>query len=270
MLISHNISDLVIKMHIGSSRVLNRTMKKILASIGIGSATVDTVLPSTTVMPGETVDAEINISGGSAEQEISSIDLEIETQYSTDDGYRTGTVDRLRLSDGFTIEPGQEETRTTPIDIPYNTPVTIGRVDVWIETELEIDRALDPDDRDYLDVQPTPRMQTLFDATENLGFSLRHSSCQADPYGRYTSGRMFVQEFEFRPQSGSFAGSVDEIELICNPGPDALTVYVEVDRRGSIFSEMTDTDERRAQFTVKSTNREQVTEQLRETLERYT
>lgn len=50
-------------------------MKKILASIGIGSATVDTVLPSTTVTPGETVDAEINISGGSAEQDIRSIDL---------------------------------------------------------------------------------------------------------------------------------------------------------------------------------------------------
>jgi sporulation-control protein len=243
-------------------------MKKILASIGIGSATVDTVLPSTSVTPGETVDAEINISGGSAEQEISSIDLEIETQYATDEGRTRGLVDRLRLSDGFTIEPGQEETRTTPIDIPYHTPITLGRVDVWIETELEIDRALDPDDRDYLDVQPTPRMQTLFDAAEDLGFSLRRAECQADPYGRYTA-ETFIQEFEFRPQ-GQFAGSVDEIELICKPGRDALTVYVEVDRRGGLFSEMTDTDEQRGQCTVESTDRKQVARQLREIIERYT
>jgi sporulation-control protein len=243
-------------------------MKKILASIGIGSATVDTVLPSTTVTPGETVDAEINISGGSAEQEISSIDLEIETQYATDEGYTQGLVDRLRLSDGFTIEPGQEETRTTPIDIPYHTPITIGRVDVWIETELEIDLALDPEDRDYLDVQPTPRMETLFDAAEDLGFSLGKADCQADPYGRYTN-RKFVQEFEFRPQGGQFAGSIDEIELICNPESSSLTVYVEVDRRGGMFSEMTDTDERRGQFTVDSMDRNQVASQLREIIERY-
>lgn len=257
-----------IKFHIGCPCVLIRAMKKILASIGIGSATVDTILPSTTVSPGETIDAEINISGGSAEQEISSIDLEIETRYETEEGYAEGTIDRLGLSDGFTIEPGQDEIRTTSIEIPYHTPVTIGRVDVWIETELEIDLAFDPEDKDYLDVTSTPRMQALFDAAEDLGFTLRQSNCQADPYGRYTT-RAFVQEFEFRPQSGPFAGRIDEIELICDPGPDTLTVTAEVDRRGGLFSELTDTDERNTQFTIQNTDRERITEQLNEILERY-
>ncbi|WP_248908738.1 sporulation protein [Halocatena marina] len=244
-------------------------MKKILASIGIGSATVDTVLPSTTVTPGETIDAEINISGGNAEQDISAIDLEIETRYETEEGYAEGTIDRLRLSDGFTIRPGQDEIRTTSIEIPYNTPVTIDRVDVWIETELEIDLALDPEDKDYLDVRPTPRMQALFDAAEDLGFSLRKSACQADPYGRYTTGRPFVQEFEFRPQSGPFAGRVDEIELVCDAGSDALAVTVEVDRRGGLLSEMTDMDERKTQITIRSTDRNQIANQLSEILERF-
>lgn len=243
-------------------------MKKILASVGIGSAKVDTVLPSTTVIPGETIDAEINISGGSAEQEISSIDLEIETRYQTEEGYAEGTIDRLRLSDGFTIEPGQDETRTTPIEIPYHTPITIGRVAVWIETELEIDLALDPEDKDHLDVKPTPQMQALFDAAEDLGFTLHQSSCQADPYGRYSTNGKFVQEFEFRPQSGPFTGQIDEIELVCDSSPDTLAVTVEVDRRGGVFSELTDTDERRAKFTVQSTDRERIAEELNAIIER--
>nr|WP_245756815.1 sporulation protein [Halogranum rubrum] len=33
-------------------------MKRILASVGIGNASVDTVLPSSTVTPGESVDAD--------------------------------------------------------------------------------------------------------------------------------------------------------------------------------------------------------------------
>lgn len=54
-------------------------MKKVLASIGIGNATVDTVLPSTTVTPGESVDAEVRIEGGDAEQAVDRIELELET-----------------------------------------------------------------------------------------------------------------------------------------------------------------------------------------------
>lgn len=242
-------------------------MKKILASIGIGAATVDTVLPSTTVTPGETVAAAININGGSTEQEINAIDLELQTRYQTDEGYAEGMVDRLRLSDGLTIEPGQDEQRTTPIEIPYHTPVTIGRVEVWIETELEIDLAVDPEDTDHLTVQPTPRMQALFDAAEEIGFTLRSSECNADPFGRYTTTRSFVQEFEFRPQSGPFVGALDEIELICQPSPDELSVFVEVDRRGGIFSEMTDTDERHTQFTVNKPSPDRIATQLSEQIE---
>jgi sporulation-control protein len=44
-------------------------MKKVLASIGIGAATVDTVLPSQTVTPGETVPADVHITGGDVEQD---------------------------------------------------------------------------------------------------------------------------------------------------------------------------------------------------------
>jgi sporulation-control protein len=244
-------------------------MKKVLASIGIGNASVDTVLPSETVRPGETVDADVHITGGNAEQEVGTIRFELETRYRTDDGYREADIDRFTLADGLTIEPGQEETRSVSIDIPYSTPITLGQIDVWIETELDIDLAVDPEDNDYLDVRPTPRLQTVFDAMDDLGLSLRSAECEADPYGRYTSGQRFIQEFEFRANAGRFRDALDEVELVALPGPDELSLFVEVDRRGGLLSEMAETDESTVRTTVRSTDRSTVRDDLERLIEKH-
>jgi len=243
-------------------------MRKVLASVGIGNATVDTVLPSTTVTPGESIDAEVRVEGGEAEQEVDRIELELETRFRTEDGYAEGTVDRLVLGEGVTVEPGTSRTLDATVEIPWHTPVTLGNTRVWVETELEIPLAVDPEDRDRLDVQPTPRLRTLFDAAESLGLSFRTADCETDPYGRY-GGHRFCQEFEFRPSGGPFAGDLDEIEFVADPGPDALEAYVEVDRRGGLLSEMAETDESRTALTVTSTDVDEVAEALRSEIERH-
>ena len=241
-------------------------MKNVLASIGIGNASVDTVLPSSTVTPGETIDAEVRISGGSAEQEVGAIRFEIETRYRTEDGYEETDVGRFTLTEELTIEPGQDETRDVEIEIPYGTPVTVGDAEVWVETELDIDWAVDPEDKDRLDVQPSPRLQAAFDALEELGFSFYSTDCEADPYGRYTSGQRFVQEFEFRPQSGPFSGDFDEVELVAKESADELTLFVELDRKGGLLSELADADERKTSLTVTDADSEQLREEFRSIL----
>jgi sporulation-control protein len=244
-------------------------MKKVLASIGIGNATVDTVLPSETVQPGETVDAEVHVTGGDVAQDVGSISFDLETQYRTDEGYREVDVERYTLAERLTIEPGREETRQVSLDVPYGTPVTLGRTDVWIETELDIDLAVDPEDRDHLEVRPTPRLRAVFDAMEDLGFSFRNAACEADPYDRYGTGRRWVQEFEFRATAGRFRGDVDEVDLVARPGPDELGLAVEVDRRGGLLAEMADADERVARTTVRSTDAGAVRDDLASLIERH-
>lgn len=241
-------------------------MKKVLATIGIGNASVDTVLPSTTVRPGESVEAEVRMQGGDAEQDVSRIELEVETKFLTDDGYRDGTVGRMHLSDGFTLAPDEERVETTTIDIPWSTPVTVGNVDVWVETELDV-TGVDPEDEDYLDVQPTERLQAVFDALEELGLSLYKSECSRDSYSRYGGG--IVQEFEFRPSGGTFAGDLDEIEVVARETADELVVYLEVDRRGGLLSEMAETDESHTSLTVTSADPATVREDLRRVIEKY-
>ena len=54
--------------------------KKILASIGVGAAKVDTVLQTEHLHPGQRFSAEIIITGGDVEQEISGLELSLMTK----------------------------------------------------------------------------------------------------------------------------------------------------------------------------------------------
>jgi sporulation-control protein len=225
-------------------------MKRVLASVGIGSATVDTVLASTTVTPGETVPAEIHVRGGDAEQSVDAIDITLETRYATESGYVGTTVGRDRLVESFGVDPGEESTYETELTIPYATPLTLGQAGVWVETELEMAMTVDPEDYEYLDVRPTARMQTVFDAANELGLSLRAADCTADPDDRYVGSRPFVQPFEFRPEDGPFGSDVDEVELLVAPDEESLTVFVEVDRGGGVPTDSSGGADRPSSFSV--------------------
>ncbi|MFB6250731.1 MAG: sporulation protein [Halobellus sp.] len=242
-------------------------MKKVLASTGIGNATVDTVLPATTVTPGETVEASVQITGGTAEQVVEEVRLALETRAKTADGYTDVGIARFTLAESVTIEPETDERYPADIDIPYQTLVTLGSTRVWIETELNIDLAVDPEDTDHLEVEPTPRLRAVFDALEELGFSFRAADCEYDPYGRYTDGRQFVQEFEFRPQSGSFVGNADEVELVARTDAKGLTVFVEVYKRSGMLSELAETDEWVTRTTTENTDVTTISERLRSLIE---
>lgn len=89
---------------------------------------------------------------------------------------------------------------------------------------------------------------------EDLGLSFYSAECEADPYDRYVGSGRFVQEFEFRANGGPFRGDLDEVELIANPGPEELQLFVEIDRRGGLLSELADTDERTVSTTIRSTD----------------
>lgn len=46
-----------------------------------------------------------------------------------DEGSSNAVVDEFRLTDGFTVAPGEEKTVPVTIDIPVETPVTMGDAD---------------------------------------------------------------------------------------------------------------------------------------------
>lgn len=214
--------------------------KKLLAAAGVGGATVDTRLANPRLAPGEVLSGEVVVQGGSVAQRIEAIELllmaEVEVESGDHEHREARALGRLRVSDGLQIEAG--ETRALPfaLTLPRETPVNLlnhhGRpLAVWIHTDLAIAQARDNDDRDWLEVAPTPQMQALFAAFEALGWGLYSTDVEAGTAraGQVTTTLGCYQEFELRPYRSQW--QLQEIELTFIPDGDAYQVLVEVDAR---------------------------------------
>lgn len=229
---------------------------RFLASIGIGSAKIDTLLEKARYSPGETVQGIVKISGGNVEQRIETIQLSVMTQYireSNDQKYTTnGEVGRFHVSAPFTLQAGQNLEVPFSFQLPHQTPLTIGRTPVWVKTELDVRGGVDPGDNDKIEVVPTHQMNTVLEAVNLLGFRLRKAECE---YSARLGGKMpFIQELEFVPTT-QFRGQLDELEVMFYPSDHELEVVLQIDRRArglsSFFAEAMDMDESfvRVRFT---------------------
>ncbi|XEC95406.1 sporulation protein [Paenibacillus tarimensis] len=222
---------------------------RMLASIGIGSAQVDTLLEKTRYQVGEEVLGTVKVRGGNVEQQIDRIYISVMTNYLKEVNdrkvYQNAEVGKFSVTEPFTLAPG--ETKEIPFSfvLPTGTPLTLGRTPVWLKTGLDIKSAVDPKDDDRIEVAPNAAMQTVFDAVSALGFQLRKADCEYAPRFGYGS---FAQEFEFYPVSGPFRGKLDELEVIfTSASGEGLEVLLQIDRRarglGSLFAEALDMDE---------------------------
>lgn len=231
--------------------------KKLLATVGIGAATVDARLYEDSLIPGAMLNGEVHIIGGDVSQEIDDIYLYVATQYQREVEDTRVTEEcvlmKYRLSERFNLHSKEEKVIPFLFQLPYETPLTLRHQSVYLRTGLDISLAIDPKDTDYLEVRPHPLMQMVLDALENLGFQLYKVDCEYSPRlgGRYP----FVQEFEFRP-IGKYRGRLDEVEVIFSLSADELDVLLEIDKRargfGGFLQEAFDIDERYARFQLTS------------------
>jgi sporulation-control protein len=248
-------------------------MRNVLARIGIGAATVDTVLPTTTLTQGESVEVRVEMHGGSTEQEVDAVYLALKTMYRDDQeafGESTeragGTVSKTRITEPFTLGPDEERTVEATVDVPRETPVTLGETKVWLDTGLDVSAAVDPDDRDHVDVVPGPHLDALIDALDELGFALHAAHCRSTGGGFSLA---FEQEFDFRPRAGRFADAFDELELVATPADHGLDVALGVDRGEGLVSTVTDGDEGSEEFTVTHTDVDRLADEVRAVLDRH-
>ncbi|MDQ1145413.1 sporulation-control protein [Bacillus sp. SORGH_AS 510] len=250
---------------------------KVFASVGIGAASVDTKLEKDTYMPGETVQGVVEIKGGKVDQQIEDIYLSLNTTYlkeSDDRKYNvTATIERFRLTTPFTIMTNEKKEIPFTFQLPYDTPLSIGRSKVWVTTGLDIKGGVDPSDKDYLKVIPNQLMTAVFNAVDNLGFRIREADCEEAP--RRIRGRLpFVQEFEFVPTSGPFRGKLDELEVVFLSSENGtLDMMFQVDRRArglsGIFSEAMGMDETNVRLTVSNADLPNLQQKIQNVIQRY-
>ncbi|WP_041638367.1 sporulation protein [Anoxybacillus flavithermus] len=250
---------------------------KVLASIGIGAAKVDTKLHESHLLLGESVTGVVEVTGGNIEQQIDDIYLSLCTMYTkeVDDRkvMKQAVIEKWKIAQSFVIRAGEKKQITFSFALPLDTPITVGRTRVWLHTGLDIKNAVDPTDEDYIRVQPNRMMNEVFRVMENLGFRLKEAECKEAAY--HVRKRLpFVQEFEFVPVSGEFRGKLDEVEIIFFPHAlDECELLIQVDRRArglaGLFAEALDLDETFIRITIREQHMHTLQTDLASLIRRY-
>ncbi|MCL1036321.1 sporulation protein [Shewanella submarina] len=225
--------------------------KKILASVGIGAAKVDTVLQTEHLLPGQEFHAEIVITGGDVPQELSGLELALMTKakVESDEGsyFRNQVIQQWHLADKTTIQPGEEIRIPFTAQLHSETPVTelpvrMNQTVVWLATGLNIDMALDASDKDHLYIYPNEAVLECMQVMERAGYQMMKADVEkgyiSAPGFRSNSG--IYQELEYRPNSRSLFG-VKEVELSFVPEAHQTHVLIELDRgfRGDGYRSLT-------------------------------
>ena len=157
--------------------------KRMLSSVGIGSAKVDTILEGELFYPGETINGVVEIKGGSTPQQIDGLYFSVITSYTTtvqvekttepEDGSepeveiieeevtKTHTLHSFKIDDNCSVEADETKIINISFKLPWGTPLSQGTSKTWITTGLDIKKGLDSSDKDFIQVVATPLVQKV-------------------------------------------------------------------------------------------------------------
>lgn len=210
---------------------------RLLASVGIGGAKVDTRLSNPSVTPGAFIRGTVNLQGGSVDQTIERIDVALEAiaSHEVGDGVShlpvvigSETVAlRMEIKAGKLMElPFQIQ---VPMDTPlnringYDTPV-----EIFLRTHVHLANAVDSGDKDPVTISPLPAQRAVFDAMARLGFRIKKVDVE---YGQIRGSRLpFFQEIEYAVGS-NYLHQFQEIEITFLNREFDMDVIFEIDRR---------------------------------------
>jgi sporulation-control protein len=223
--------------------------KKLLASLGAGGASVETVLTEINVVPGGVVQGEVRIQGGSVDQQIErlSVGLQAQVEVEGQDQETKQNIEftKLQLGGAFELQAGAVHAVPFGLEIPWETPVTmidgqpLRGMHIGVTTELAIARAVDSGDLDPINVHPLPAQKAILDAFIQLGFRFKSADMEKGHIRGTRQKLPFYQEIEFFPPQ-QYRG-LNQVELSFVADSQAMDVVLEMDKKPGLFSESSDT-----------------------------
>ena len=139
-------------------------LRGMMARLGVGGASVDTVLDRPTTTPGGTVTGQVRLTGGKVAQDVREVRLALEARVEVESGdnewredVRFGTQP---VAAGFTLGAGERRDLPFSFSVPWQCPVT--RIGEWelrgmrvgVRTTVDIAGAVDPGDLDLVELAP--------------------------------------------------------------------------------------------------------------------
>ncbi|EPH46557.1 sporulation protein [Streptomyces aurantiacus] len=222
--------------------------KKLLASLGAGGASVETVLTEANVVPGGVVQGEVRIQGGNVDQRIEALSVGLQARVEVEGNDQEVKQDiefiKQRLGGAFELKANAVHAVPFGLDIPWETPIThfAGRqlhgMNIGVTTELEIARAVDSGDLDPVNVHPLPAQQAILDAFGQLGFRFKSADMERGHIRGTRQKLPFYQEIEFFPPE-QYRG-LNQVELSFVADDREMDVVLEMDKKPGLFSEGSD------------------------------
>ncbi|MEU4272759.1 sporulation protein [Streptomyces sp. NPDC026092] len=222
--------------------------KKLLASLGAGGASVETVLTEENVVPGGVVQGEVRIQGGSVDQQIEGLSVGLQARVEVEGNDQEIKQDiefvKVRLGGAFTVQAGAVHVVPFGLEIPWETPVTaiggqqLRGMNIGVTTELEIARAVDSGDLDPINVHPLPAQQAILDAFIQLGFRFKNADMERGHIRGTRQKLPFYQEIEFFPPQ-QYRG-LNQVEISFVADDREMDVVLEMDKKPGLFSEGSD------------------------------
>lgn len=212
-------------------------LKRFLASFGIGNATVDTVLAQSVLIPGEFLRGTVNIKGGSVDQTIDRILLVLETvaerEHDEHTSHESVRISHHSLMERQHVPAGAMLEIPFEMRVPVDTPLTRAfgydlRIPMYLKTEVEVAGAVNPSDRDRVEIEPNRAQTRILDAMRNLSLQLFKADLEI---GSIRGSRLpFYQELEFRA-GPKFAQRIHEVELTFVAREHDMDVILEMDKK---------------------------------------
>lgn len=218
--------------------------KKLLASVGVGAAEVETELFGTGVQPGGVVQGVVRLRGGQARQRVSRVGVElvtrVEVEYGDGEALGEASFAQLPLHGGFEVGPGAFLEFPFALQVPTETPITFynGRylpgAAIAVRTVVELDSGVDATDTDPIAVGALPAQQAVLDAIVRWGFALRSTDVESGRIAGAVQQLPFYQEIEFGP-SPRFP-RINQLELTFLASDNGMNVVLEADKRGGFLA----------------------------------
>ena len=218
-------------------------LRGMMARLGAGGASVETVLDRPVTTPGGQVTGQVHVTGGKVEQDVREVRVALEAtvEVEHDDGEWRENVSfgTQPVAGAFRLEPGQRRSIPFTFTVPWQCPVTavggwhLRGMNIGVRTTVDIAGAVDPGDLDPVTITPLPVQQAVLDALGALGFRFKSADVEK---GRVPGSDLpFYQEVEFLPPH-HLAGNVNELEVTFLADPTGVDVILEADRRGGVFT----------------------------------
>ncbi|GHH88536.1 hypothetical protein GCM10018793_68540 [Streptomyces sulfonofaciens] len=223
--------------------------KRLLASLGAGGASVETVLNDANVVPGGVVQGEVRIQGGSVDQEIQGLSVGLQARVEVEGNDQEFKQDiefiKVRLGGAFQLQAEAVHSVPFGLEIPWETPVSsfsgheLHGIHIGVTTELQIAHAVDSGDLDPITVHPLPAQQAILDAFGRLGFHFKNADMERGHIRGTRQQLPFYQEIEFYPPQ-QYRG-LNQVELSFVADDREMDVVLEMDKKPGLFSEGSDT-----------------------------